>query len=92
MSKVTVVKNALTATHTKVIVLPNQVCAPFIHGIKADAYKVTDEWWEFDLNDRIEDFNDDSEDNYDSEDEESYSMSRAEFEAAQMAAIDEMEY
>jgi hypothetical protein len=40
MSKVTIYKNALTATHTKVIVLPNQVCAPFIHGIKADAYKV----------------------------------------------------
>ena len=40
MSKVTVVKNALTATHTKVIVLPNQHCAPYIHGLKADSYKV----------------------------------------------------
>ena len=93
MSKVTVVKNALTATHTKVIVLPNQVCAPFIHGIKADAYKVTDEWWEWNMNDRIENFNDIAEDDYeDYEDDESYSMSRAEFEAAQMAAIDEEGY
>jgi hypothetical protein len=40
MSKVTVYKNALTATHTKVVVLPNQACAPFIHGLKADAYVV----------------------------------------------------
>ena len=40
MSKVTVYKNALTATHTKVVVLPNQACAPFIHGLKADQYVV----------------------------------------------------
>ena len=40
MSKVTVVKNALTATHTKVVVLPNQACAPFIHGLNASQYVV----------------------------------------------------
>ena len=30
MSKITVYKNALTASHTKMIVLENQSCMPFI--------------------------------------------------------------
>ena len=40
MSKVTIHKNALTATHTKVIVLPNQACAPYFFGLTAENYKV----------------------------------------------------
>ena len=40
MSKVTVIKNAITGTHTKCIVLPNQHCAPYIHGLTASDYVV----------------------------------------------------
>ena len=40
MSKVFITKNALTMTHTKMICLPNNSCAPFIFGLKADMYKV----------------------------------------------------
>lgn len=40
MSKVFVSKNALTMTHTKMIVLQNQSCAPYIHGLTAQDYKV----------------------------------------------------
>ena len=35
MSKITVSKNALTGKHTKMIVLPNQSCLPFINGLSA---------------------------------------------------------
>ena len=38
MSKISVVKNALTGLHTKMIVLSNQCCAPFIKGINANGY------------------------------------------------------
>ena len=38
MSKITVNKNALTGTHTKMIVLANQSCAPFIHGLTSGDY------------------------------------------------------
>ena len=38
MSKVTVNKNALTGLHTKMIVLENQACAPFITGLTAKDY------------------------------------------------------
>ncbi len=38
MSKITVNKNALTGTHTKMIVLENQSCAPFIHGLTSGDY------------------------------------------------------
>jgi hypothetical protein len=40
MSKVTVIKNALTGVHTKAIVLPNHSCAPFINGYIAEMYVV----------------------------------------------------
>ena len=40
MSKVFVTKNALTMTHTKMIVLENQSCCPYIHGLNASCYKV----------------------------------------------------
>ena len=40
MSKISVVKNALTGLHTKMIVLSNQCCAPFIKGINANDYVV----------------------------------------------------
>ena len=40
MKKVFTNKNALTMAHSKMIVLPNQACAPFIHGIKASQYKI----------------------------------------------------
>ena len=40
MSKVFITKNALTMTHTKMICLPNNSCAPYIHGMKADQYRV----------------------------------------------------
>jgi hypothetical protein len=36
MSKIKIQKNALTATHTKAIVLSNQSCAPFIYGYDAN--------------------------------------------------------
>ena len=89
MSKVTVHKNALTATHTKVVVLPNQACAPFIHGLKAAQYK---EVGVQDIPFSYPSFNDNQEDDYvDDYCDEEYSSSRAEFEAAQMVAIDEME-
>jgi hypothetical protein len=38
MSQVTIYKNAITATHTKAIVLSNNSCAPFIYGIPATSY------------------------------------------------------
>ena len=38
MSKVTINKNALTATHTKMITLSNHSCCPFIHNIPANQY------------------------------------------------------
>ncbi len=38
MSKVTVNKNALTGSHTKMIVLENQACLPFITGLTAKDY------------------------------------------------------
>ena len=38
MSKITVNKNALTGCHTKMIVLPNQSCAPFVSGLTANNY------------------------------------------------------
>ena len=40
MSKISVVKNALTGLHTKMIVLSNQCCAPFIKGINANDYVI----------------------------------------------------
>ena len=40
MSKLTVNKNALTGTHTKMICLSNQACAPYVHGLNADDYIV----------------------------------------------------
>ena len=40
MSKLTVNKNALTGCHTKMIVLPNQSCAPFITGFTTKDYFV----------------------------------------------------
>ena len=90
MSKVTVHKNALTATHTKVVVLPNQACAPFIHGLKADQYK---EVGVQDIPFSYPSFNDNQEDDYaDDYCDEEYSSARAEFEAAQLAAIDEEGY
>lgn len=36
MSKITIIKNALTGKHTKMIVLPNQSCVPFINGLSAN--------------------------------------------------------
>ncbi len=38
MSKITVNKNALTGTHTKMIVLENNSCAPYINGLTANNY------------------------------------------------------
>ena len=38
MSKITVYKNALTGFHNKMIVLPNESCAPFIKGLTANDY------------------------------------------------------
>lgn len=38
MSKITIVKNALTAAHTKMIVLENQCCCPFVKGLDAKDY------------------------------------------------------
>jgi hypothetical protein len=40
MSKVFVTKNALTMSHTKMIVLENQSCCPYIHGLTAQSYIV----------------------------------------------------
>ena len=40
ISKITVKKNALTGCHTKMIVLPNQSCAPFITGFTVKDYFV----------------------------------------------------
>ena len=40
MSKITVNKNALTGSHTKMIVLSNQACAPYIDGLTAKDYFV----------------------------------------------------
>ncbi|KAK8897847.1 hypothetical protein M9Y10_000075 [Tritrichomonas musculus] len=38
MSKLTIQKNALTGLHTKMIVLENNSCAPFVKGITANDY------------------------------------------------------
>ena len=38
MSKLTINKNALTGQHTKMIVLENQTCAPFVTGLTANDY------------------------------------------------------
>ena len=38
MSKITVIKNALTMYHNKMIVLSNQCCCPYIHGLTAKDY------------------------------------------------------
>ena len=40
MSKITINKNALTGFHNKMIVLPNEACAPFIKGLRANNYEV----------------------------------------------------
>ena len=40
MSKLTINKNALTAQHTKMIVLPNQSCCPFVSGLNAEDYVI----------------------------------------------------
>ena len=40
MSKITVNKNALTGCHTKMIVLSNQSCAPYIKGLYSSDYLV----------------------------------------------------
>ena len=41
MSKIN--KNALTGSHTKMVVLQNQSCAPFIDGFTAKDYFVQNE-------------------------------------------------
>ena len=41
MSLITTVKNAITGTHTKMVVLPNQSCLPFIHGLTSNDYLVS---------------------------------------------------
>ncbi|KAA6365836.1 MAG: hypothetical protein EZS28_038637 [Streblomastix strix] len=38
MSRLQMSRNAITGSHTKMIVLPNHSCLPFIYGIKADRY------------------------------------------------------
>jgi hypothetical protein len=38
MCQVTTPKNALTCIHTKMIVLDNESCAPFVHGVRATNY------------------------------------------------------
>ena len=40
MSKITINKNALTGFHNKMIVLPNESCAPFIRDLRAVSYEV----------------------------------------------------
>jgi hypothetical protein len=40
MCQVTTPKNALTSVHTKMIVLENESCAPFVYGIPATDYVV----------------------------------------------------
>ena len=40
MSKITINKNALTGFHNKMIVLPNESCAPFIRDLRAANYEV----------------------------------------------------
>ena len=40
MSKVFITKNALTMTHTKIVVLSNQSCAPYVFGLKSENYKI----------------------------------------------------
>jgi hypothetical protein len=40
MCQVTTPKNALTSVHTKMIVLDNESCAPFVYGIPATDYSV----------------------------------------------------
>jgi hypothetical protein len=41
LSKITIHKNALTATNTKAVVLQNHSCPPFIQGINANLYKIS---------------------------------------------------
>ena len=40
MSSVLIEKNALTAVHTKMIVLSNGCCCPYLYGVSANNYKV----------------------------------------------------
>ncbi|KAA6346187.1 MAG: hypothetical protein EZS28_052111 [Streblomastix strix] len=40
MSQIEVFKNGITGTHTKMIVLPNQCCCPFVWQLTADKYIV----------------------------------------------------
>ena len=40
MSSVLIEKNALTSVHTKMIVLSNGCCCPYIDGLHASNYKV----------------------------------------------------
>ncbi|KAA6356344.1 MAG: hypothetical protein EZS28_048129 [Streblomastix strix] len=39
MSRINTTKNGITGVHTKMIVLENQCCCPYIDGISADKYK-----------------------------------------------------
>lgn len=38
MSKITVIKNALTAAHSKMLVLSNHCCCPYVNGFTAKDY------------------------------------------------------
>ncbi|KAA6386008.1 MAG: hypothetical protein EZS28_018467 [Streblomastix strix] len=40
MSRINTTKNGITGVHTKMIVLKNQCCCPYIEGITADKYKI----------------------------------------------------
>lgn len=40
MSKITVIKNALTMMHNKMITLSNNCCCPFINGLTAKDYYI----------------------------------------------------
>ncbi|KAA6372242.1 MAG: hypothetical protein EZS28_032232 [Streblomastix strix] len=40
MSRINTTKNGITGVHTKMIVLENQCCCPYIDGISADKYKI----------------------------------------------------
>jgi hypothetical protein len=45
MKKLEIVKQSLTAIHTKMIVLPNDCCAPFISGVQSHRYIVAPKGW-----------------------------------------------
>jgi hypothetical protein len=45
MKKLEIVKQSLTAIHTKMVVLPNDCCAPFIWGVSAARYIVAPRGW-----------------------------------------------